>query len=103
MSYNRNRNRNRSRSGTSQNNQNSQNNQRNNQSSKGKRNSNSGRSNNKTNEFKFQLHDGGNRKAYTYEKIREAVILKIQTDFNSARYVVTSLWKRNKQGQKLIA
>ena len=37
--------------------------------------------NNKVSDFKFQLQDSGNKKAYTFEKIREAVILKIQTNF----------------------
>ena len=54
--------------------------------------------NNKSNEFKFQLHDGSSKRAYTYEKIKEAMILKSQTNFTSARYVVSSLRKKVKDG-----
>ena len=90
----RNRNRNKSKSGTTQNSGNQT----------GKKTGNSGRTNrnnkygSKNNEFKFQLHDGGGKKAYTFEKLREAVILKIQTDFQAARYVVSSLRKKIKEG-----
>ena len=94
MTYNQNKNRNK-KYGMTQN-------QSNNQSKKSGSN-NPGRSNrnnrsNKTNEFKFQLHDGGSRRTYTFEKIKEAMILKIQTDFTSARYVVSSLRKKVKEG-----
>ena len=87
------RNRNNSNSGRTQNSQN--------QSSK--RNNNTTNSNgkarfNKVSEFKFQLQDSGNKKAYTFEKIKEAVILKIQTDFQAGRYVVSSLRSKVKSG-----
>ena len=74
-----------------------------NQNAKRNGNPNSGRSNrinkfnNKPSKFKFQLHDGGNKKAYTCDKIKEAIILKIQTEFQSARFIMTSLRKRIKE------
>ena len=94
MTYQRNRNKNRSKSGMTQNNGN-QNRKKTGNSGKTNRNNKYG---SKNNEFKFQLHDGGSKKAYTFEKLKEAVILKIQTDFQAARYVVTSLRKMNKEG-----
>ena len=94
MAYRSNKNRN-GRSGRSQNT--------NNQSKKSGSNTSGGNNyrNNKTNknnEFKFQLHDGSNKRTYTYEKIKEAMILKIQTDFTSSRYVVSSLRNKIKEG-----
>ena len=52
--------------------QNSQNNKKNNGS--GKPNGRN-RFNAKASGFKFQLHDSGNKRAYTFEKIRESIIL----------------------------
>ena len=88
------RNRSNANSGRTQNSQN-QGNKRNNSTnnSNGK-----ARFNNKVAEFKFQLQDSGNKKAYTFEKIKEAVILKIQTDFQAGRYVVSSLRSKVKSG-----
>ena len=96
MTFNRNKNRNKAKSGTTQSSQ--SNNQNTKKSGNTGKSNGKSRYNNKTTEFKFQLHVGGNNKSYTFEKIRDAVILKIQTDFQSARYVVTSLRKRTKQG-----
>ena len=90
----RNRNRNKSKSGTTQNSGN-QNRKKSGNSGRSYRNNRYG---NKTNDFKFQLHEGGGKKAYTFEKLREAVILRIQTDFQAARYVVSSLRKGIKEG-----
>ena len=50
------------------------------------------RYNSKGSEFRFQLQDSTNKKTYTFEKIRDAIILRIQTSFQSGRYIVTSLW-----------
>ena len=53
----------------------------------------------KKKEFRYQLHDSGSRgNGYTFEKITQAIILKIQTTFNGGRYIVTSLRSRVKQG-----
>ena len=87
------RNRNNSNSGRTQNSQN-QGNKRNNNTT----NSNGKARFNKVSEFKFQLQDSGNKKAYTFEKIKEAVILEIQTDFQAGRYVVSSLRSKVKSG-----
>ena len=88
------RNRGNTNSGRTQNSQNNQGNKRNNSTSNS-----SGKAKfNKVAEFKFQLQDSGNRKAYTFEKIKEAVILKIQTDFQAGRYVVSSLRSKAKSG-----
>ena len=73
---------------------NNQNQKRNNTNQKP--NGNSGRSHysSKGTDFKFQLHDSSNKKTYTFEKIREAIILKIQTTYQSGRYVVSLLRNR---------
>ena len=49
-------------------------------------------------EFKFFAADSGVKNPYTFEKIEEAIILKIQTTFEgvTAPDVVTSLRKRQK-------
>ena len=95
MTYRSNKNKN-GRSGKSQNNSNNQ--SKKSGGSTSGRNNNRNNKSNKSNEFKFQLHDGSSKRAYTYEKIKEAMILKIQTDFTSARYVVSSLRKKVKDG-----
>ena len=95
MTYRSNKNKN-ARSGKSQNNSNNQS-KKSGGGTSGRNNNRNNRSN-KSNEFKFQLHDGSSKRAYTYEKIKEAMILKIQTDFTSARYVVSSLRKKVKDG-----
>ena len=51
----------------------------------------------KKKEFKFQLHDGRGS-GYTFKKITQSIILKIQTTFNGGRYIVTSLRSRVKAG-----
>ena len=91
MTFNR-RNKSKSNSGKTQSNQNNKKN-----NSSGKPN---GRNQNnaKASDFKFQLHDSGNKRAHTFEKIREAIILKIQTDFQSGRHVVTLLRNKVKSG-----
>ena len=94
MVYQRNRKKNTSKSWTNQNNG-QQNGNKSGSSGKSSKNS---RYWNKSNEFKFQLHDGGSKKAYTFEKLKKAVILKIQTDFQAARYVVSSLRNKKKDG-----
>ena len=52
----------------------------------------------KKTEFKFQLHDSSRKGGYTYKKIFDAIILKIQTTFEGGRYVVTSLRGKVKGG-----
>ena len=52
----------------------------------------------KKNEFKFQLHDATRKGGYTYKKIYDAIILKIQTTFDGRRYVVKSLRSKTKDG-----
>ena len=49
-------------------------------------------------EFKFQLHDPTRKGGYTFEKIRDAIILKIQKEFQASRYIVSSLRNKVKQG-----
>ena len=49
-------------------------------------------------EFKFQLHDPQRRGTYTYDRILEAIILKIQKEFDSSRHIVNSLRSRKKSG-----
>ena len=78
---------------------NQSNNQKSNKSSQ-KSNGSNGRSryNSKGSEFRFQLQDSTNKKTYTFEKIRDAIILRIQTQFQSGRYIVTSLRDGVKKG-----
>ena len=52
----------------------------------------------KKKEFRYQLQDSSQGNGYTFEKITQAIILKIQTTFNGGRDIVTSLRSRVKQG-----
>ena len=52
----------------------------------------------KKKEFRYQLHDSSRGNGYTFEKITQAIILKIQTTFNGGHYIVTSLRSRVKKG-----
>ena len=54
--------------------------------------------NKKYSEFKFQPHDALKKNGYTFEKIQEAAILKLQTTLVNGRYVVKSLRDRVKKG-----
>ena len=49
-------------------------------------------------EFKFFGHDSGRKNGYTYEKIEEAIITKIQATFegNTVPFIVRSLRDRSK-------
>ena len=49
-------------------------------------------------EFKFFGHDSGRKNGYTYEKIEEAIITKIQATFegNTIPFIVRSLRDRSK-------
>ena len=49
-------------------------------------------------EFKFQPHDTATKNGYTFEKIQESAIFKLQTNLEYGRYVVKSLRDRVKQG-----
>ena len=56
-------------------------------------------------EFKFQMHDDSNKKTYTFDKIREAIIMKLQTMFQSERFIVVernSVKKHSKMKFSLI-
>ena len=70
-----------------------QNNQK--RSSQGSGNSNR---NKKYADFKFQPHDTLKKNGYTFEKIQEAAILKLQTTLVNGRHVVKSLRDRVKKG-----
>ena len=48
----------------------------------------------KEKEFRYHLHDGSRDNGYTFKKITQAIILKIQTTFNGGRYIVTLLRSR---------
>ena len=52
----------------------------------------------KYSEFKFQPHDNAKKNGYTFEKMQEAAILKLQTSLENGRYVVKSLRDRFKKG-----
>ena len=52
----------------------------------------------KKKEFWYQLHDGSRGNGYTFEKITQTIILKIQTTFTGGRYIVNSLRARAKIG-----
>ena len=52
----------------------------------------------KKKEFWYQLHDGSRGNGYTFEKITQAIILKIQTTFTGGRYIVNSLRAQIKDG-----
>ena len=49
-------------------------------------------------EFKFQPHDTAKKNGYTFDKIKEAAILKLQTALENGCYVVKSLRDRVKKG-----
>ena len=49
-------------------------------------------------EFKFMLHEPNKKGGYTYDKIFEAITLKIQKEYSGARFVVNSLRRRTRQG-----
>ena len=49
-------------------------------------------------EFKFQMHDTTRKGGYTYKKIFDAIILKIQTTFDGGRYIVKLLRSKIKDG-----
>ena len=57
----------------------------------------------KRNEFKFQLHDTSRKGGYTFKKIFNAIILKIQTTFDGGRYIVKSLRGKAKEGPPVPA
>ena len=88
-------NNNRNRRGRNRNNQNSQNN---NKSTSGNQGSGKSAGFQKKNEFKFQLHDTSRKGGYTYKKIFDAIVLKIQTTFDGGRFVVKSLRGKAKEG-----
>ena len=52
----------------------------------------------KKKEFWYQLHNGSCGNGYTFEKIKQTIILKIQTTFTGSRYIVNSLRSRAKIG-----
>ena len=52
----------------------------------------------KRTEFKFQLHDPSRKGGYTYERLHEAIVIKIQKEFTSGRHIVQSLRNRVKAG-----
>ena len=52
----------------------------------------------KYSEFRFQPHDTLKKNGYTFEKIQEAAILKLQTNLVNGRHVVKSLRDRVKKG-----
>ena len=91
-------NNNRNRRGRNRNNQNSQNN---NKSTSGNQGSGKSAGFQKRNEFKFQLHDTSRKGGYTYKKIFDAIVLKIQTSFDGGRFVVKSLRGKVKEGPVL--
>ena len=82
------RNNNRNSRGGNQKNQSSQSN---NKSNNGNQGSGKSAGYQKKNEFKFQLHDTSRKGGYTYKKIFDAIVLKIQTTFDGGRYVIKSL------------
>ena len=52
----------------------------------------------KRTEFKFQLHDPSRKGGYTYERLHEAIVIKIQKEFTSGRHIVQSLRNKAKAG-----
>ena len=49
-------------------------------------------------EYKFHMHDAqARRSSESYEKIKNAIILKIQESFEDSKYVVESLKKKTKK------
>ena len=52
----------------------------------------------KRTEFKFQLHDPSRKGGYTYERLHEAIVIKIQKEFTSGRHIVQSLRNGAKAG-----
>ena len=57
--------------------------------------------NNKRSEFKFQLQDATRKGQYTCEKLTEAIILKVQKEFEGGRYIASSLRNRVKEGPQM--
>ena len=52
-------------------------------------------------EFKFGLHDSQRKGSYTCAKITEAIIIKIQKEFEGGRLIANSLRKKVKEGPTL--
>ena len=52
-------------------------------------------------EFKFQLHDSQRKGQYTCAKITEAIIIKIQKEFDGGRLVANSLRSKVKTGPSM--
>ena len=52
----------------------------------------------KKKEFWYQLHDGSRGNGYTFEKITQTIISKIQTAFTGGQYIVNSLRAKAKIG-----
>ena len=44
------------------------------------------------------LHEPNKKGAYTFDRIFEAITLKIQKEYSGARFVVNSLQRRTRQG-----
>ena len=80
------------RGGSQRNNQNNGSN--NNKRYSGRRNF---RNNNKP-EFKFQLHDSLRKGSYTCEKLTEAIVTKIQKEFEGGRWIAKSIRGKAKNG-----
>ena len=57
--------------------------------------------NHKRSEFKFQLQDATRKGQYTCEKLTEAIVLKVQKEFEGGRYIASSLRNRVKKGPDL--
>ena len=55
------------------------------------------RNNNKP-EFKFQLHDSLRKGSYTCKKLTEAIVTKIQKEFDGGRWLVKSIREKAKSG-----